>query len=290
MLISLIICTKNRCAALRTCLEYVARLEFEGEWELIVVDNGSTDGTSDLLKRFAEKARFPVVLVYEPKPGLGRARNVGIVNATGEILAFTDDDCYVSPDFLARTLEVFKDDRIGFMGGRVLLYDESDAPVTIKTETEIRWIAPYSFIRGELVGANMAARRSLVEKVGRFDAQLGAGTPFPCEDVEFLARASHVGALGVYHPGPLVLHHHGRKRGEDSARLRIYDYGRGAYYAKFILNPQTRIMLLKRWYWNARREFPSLHYGTILRQTAGAIHYLFFKLFQYRKNSSGNRV
>jgi len=289
MLISLVICTQNRCSTLRTCLEYVLRLQSPGEWELIVVNNGSTDATSEVLASFADKAPFRIVLVYEPKSGLGRARNAGIAKATGEIVAFTDDDCYVSPDFLSRILEVFEDEKIGFMGGRVLLYDETDAPITIRPETGIRWIEPYSFIRGELVGANMAARRSLIEKIGGFDPELGAGTPFPCEDVEFLARASHTGVMGIYHPGSLVLHHHGRKPGKDDlARLKTYDYGRGAYYAKFILNPQTRIMLLKRWYWHARNEFPGLHYGTIFRELSGAVHYLLARLWQqgFRGSSS----
>ena len=288
MLISLVICTQNRCSTLRTCLEYVLRLQSPGEWELIVVNNGSTDATSEVLASFADRAPFRVVLVNEPKSGLGRARNAGIAKASGEIVAFTDDDCYVSPDFLSRILEVFKDEKIAFMGGRVLLYDETDAPITILPETKIRWIEPYSFIRGELVGANMAARRSLIEKIGSFDPEFGAGTPFPCEDVEFLARASHTGAMGIYHPGPLVLHHHGRKPGKDLARLKTYDYGRGAYYAKFILNPQTRIMLLKRWYWHARNEFPGLNYGTIFRELSGAIHYLLARLWQegFRGSSS----
>src|SRR5262249_47677192 len=153
----------NRYPVLRTCLEHVERLQSPGEWELILVDNGSTDRTSDLLHSFAEKAPFRVTLVYEPRPGLGRARNAGIARASGEIIAFTDDDCYVRPDFLIRILEVFQDEGVGFMGGRILLYDESDAPITIRPETELRVIEPYTFIRGELVGANMAARRSLID-------------------------------------------------------------------------------------------------------------------------------
>src|SRR5215469_8201036 len=98
MLISLVVCTRDRCSSLRTCLEYIRRLESPGEWELIVVDNGSNDGTAELVRDFAEGASFRVVLVYEPKRGLGRARNAGIARATGEIIAFTDDDCYVSRD------------------------------------------------------------------------------------------------------------------------------------------------------------------------------------------------
>jgi len=83
MLISLVICTQNRCSTLRTCLEYVLRLQLSGEWELVVVDNGSTDATSEVLASFADRAPFRVVLVNEPKSGLGRARNAGIAKASG---------------------------------------------------------------------------------------------------------------------------------------------------------------------------------------------------------------
>jgi GT2 family glycosyltransferase len=276
MLISLIVCTRNRSSSLHACLEYIKRLESPGEWELVIVDNGSNDGTAKLLKSFSEQAPFRVVIVEEPGIGLGRARNAGIAAATGEILAFTDDDCYVSPDFLKQMLGVFKDERIGYMGGRVLLYDSMDLPETIRTETKIRLIEPRSFIRaGELQGANMAVRKSLVAEIGAFDPEFGAGSRFCSgEDADFQARASASGATGIYHPGPLVWHHHGRKPGKRYEKLmRGYHYGRGAYYAKFILNPGTRILFLKNWYWEVRREIRDGTPGAILREIAGAFRY-----------------
>ncbi len=281
MLISLIVCTRNRCVSLRTCLEYIERLETPGNWELVIVDNGSTDSTPDLLRKFSEQARFPVKVVQEPKKGLGRARNAGIAEAQGEILAFTDDDCYLSPDYLKQMLAVFKDDAIGYMGGRVLLYDEADVPQTIRTETEVRIIPPHSFIRaGELQGANMAARKSLIAKIGAFDPELGAGSRFPSgEDVDFQARAAASGATGIYHPGPLVWHHHGRKPGKNyDALMRGYDYGRGAYYAKFILNRQTRALFLKNWYWGIRGKIRDREAGAIFRELAGMCRYCLARL------------
>lgn len=276
MLISLIICSRNRSSSLRRCLEYVEHLESPGEWELVVVNNGSTDDTAELLKAFRESASFRVVVVEEPREGLGRARNAGIAAATGEILAFTDDDCYVSPDFLKQMLEVFKDNRIEYMGGRVLLYDNTDVAQTIRTEIRIRVVEPRSFIRaGELQGANMAVRKSLVDKIGTFDPEFGAGSRFSSgEDADFQARASASGATGIYHPGPLVWHHHGRKAGEGHNKLmRGYHRGRGAYYAKFILNPATRMLFLKNWYWEARKQLQDGQAGVVLREIAGAAHY-----------------
>lgn len=286
VLISLIVCTRNRCSTLHTCLEYIARLESPGDWELVVVDNASTDRTGDLLKTFVENVPFRVRLVFEPKPGLGRARNAGVAKASGEIIAFTDDDCYISPDFLIRILDVFRDRRIGFMGGRVLLYDETDVPQTIRPETEVRFIPPRSFVRpGQLQGANMAARRSLVTGVGGFDPDFGAGSTFrSCEETDFQARASQAGATGIYHPGPLVWHHHRRKLGKDYENLmNAYRYGCGAYYAKFILNPQTRTRFLKNWYWSARNRLRDHEPLAILRELVGASAYILHKLRRLRK-------
>lgn len=276
MLISLIVCTRNRCMSLRACLEYIKRLESPGDWEFVVVNNASTDGTADLLKCFREEVSFRVVVVEELKSGLGRARNAGIAASTGEILAFTDDDCYVSPDYLKQVLEVFKDEKIGYMGGRVLLYDPTDLPATIRTESETRLIEPHSFIRaGQLLGANMAVRKSLIGKIGVFDPEFGAGSQFSSgEDVDLQARASASGATGIYHPGPLVWHHHGRKPGKGHEELmKGYDYGRGAYYAKFVLNPQTRVLFLKTWYWEVRSEI-----RVTLRELAGAFRYVLMRL------------
>jgi GT2 family glycosyltransferase len=285
MLISLIVCTRNRTSSLDACLEHIGHLESPGAWELVIVDNGSSDGTANLLMDFAEQAPFRVVVVEEPRCGLGRARNAGIAAATGEILAFTDDDCYVSPDFLKQILEVFKDQRIGYMGGRVLLYDPTDLPETIRTETKIRLIEAHSFIRaGELQGANMAVRKSLVAKIGAFDPEFGAGSRFCSgEDADFQARASASGATGIYHPGPLVWHHHGRKPGKRYEKLmRGYHYGRGAYYAKFILNPRTRTLFLKNWYWEVRSQIRDGKPAAILREIAGAFGYALTRVWTKR--------
>jgi glycosyltransferase involved in cell wall biosynthesis len=289
VLISLVICTRNRRSTLGACLEYVERLESPGEWELIVVDNGSTDGTADLLKGFAEQSSFRVVLVSESQPSLGAARNAGIAKASGQIIAFTDDDCYVSPDFLIRILEIFKDERIGFMGGRILLYDDSDLPITIRRDTDIQLISPNSFVRaGDLQGANMAVRRSLVEEIGGFDPKFGKGSQFKGgEDIDFQARASQNGATGIYHPDPLVWHHHGRKSSEDyDSVMKEYDYSRGAYYAKFILNPRTRSLFSRNCREAMETHLRSGEFPAILYEIAGAVHYLFVHMFGRMDGSS----
>ena len=129
--ISLVISTRDRCEKLNLCLRKIRAIDTSLSWQLILVDNGSSDSTPDVLEEFARLASFPVLVLKEASPGLGRAHNRGWRAAAGEIIAFTDDDCYVSPDYLDRALEAFADPKVGFCGGRIKLYDISDYPITI---------------------------------------------------------------------------------------------------------------------------------------------------------------
>jgi glycosyltransferase involved in cell wall biosynthesis len=92
--VSLIVCTRNRAARLADFVACVASLDAPpGGWELVLVDNASTDSTPLLLEQFAKSAPFSVQCVHAPLPGLSSARNAGLARARGDILAFTDDDC-----------------------------------------------------------------------------------------------------------------------------------------------------------------------------------------------------
>lgn len=280
------ICTRNRAEQLKPCLEYVARLEASCPWELIVVDNGSTDATREILASFAASAAFPVTVLFEPKPGLGRARNTGWRAAKGEIIAFTDDDCYLAHDYIDRVRDIFDDQQIGFGGGRVELFDPTDAPLTIRTEVEPELLPPRSFVDpGWILGANMMIRRDLLDAIGGFDPDLGAGTPLCCEDIDMQARASAAGGAGLYAPMAVVAHHHGRKPGTGSAGAlnRAYSIGIGGYVAKHALAPQTRSiyarMWLRRWYWWFRQALCGGNGLTIIGWEAkGAARYLALRL------------
>src|SRR5262249_40759941 len=129
--VSLIIATRDRSRQLGRCLDAVAALQFKGAWELVLVDNGSTDDTAGVIKQFRGSAAFPVRSLFEPQPGLGNAHNAGLAIARGEIVAFTDDDCYPEPDFLSRVWAAFQNSTIGYITGRILLHDSNDYPITI---------------------------------------------------------------------------------------------------------------------------------------------------------------
>jgi glycosyltransferase involved in cell wall biosynthesis len=271
MHLSLVICTRNRASQLAESLRSLTRLRYSDPWELVIVDNGSKDETQDVIKSFRES--LPVKTVMEPRAGLGRAHNRALTISQGDILAFTDDDCYPADDFLSSVVRCFQEDpRLGFVGGRVLLHDPGDYRITIQERACRQDLHPGEFLHPGLIhGANFACRRTALESVNGFDDRFGPGALFVCEDVDVMARMLARGWPGAYDPRPLVYHHHGRKSKVAALRLRKqYDKGRGAYYSKCILNPKLRTLYLRRWCGTMRRQTM----GVILRELAGGAEFL----------------
>lgn len=280
---SIIVPTRNRASKLLRCLEHVVAIRSERPWELIVVDNGSTDETPRLLDGFARRSMLRVQVVREPVPGGARTRNSGARLAEGEILIFIDDDCYVRPDIVDRYCEIFEDPTIGFAGGRILLHDHTDYPLTInESGAERRFPAARPIPCGVVQSGNMGVRRRALLEAGGFDERMGPATRFPAEDWDLQTRIGMRGWVGGYFPGPTVSHHHGRKRDEARRRIRAYNVGSGAVYLKLIANPGTRRVYLPH---ILRRILGDMkfHQFKVATQIYGAI--LFFK--QNRRHLRG---
>ena len=227
-----------------------------------MVDNASTDDTGAVLAR-AVDCNGRLRTIYVDRVGLGAARDVGWRETTGAIVAFTDDDCYLAPDYVDRLLEVF-DERpdLACVGGRILLHDPTDHPVTIDERTTAVDVARLAFVRpGALAGANMALRRWALETIGGFDPTLGAGTPFPCEDIDVVAAVAWAGLRSAYDPRPVVRHHHGRKAADLPTLLESYDRCRGAYFTKYLLRSDSRSAYFRGW---AAERFRDAHRGSLV--------------------------
>lgn len=254
-------------------MEAFRRVVASNAWELIIVDNGSTDDTPQYLNHVAGLpwVQGRLWVVTEPRRGLSIARNAGWRNARAEIVAFTDDDCYVTPTYIESLIAAFREhDGIGVLGGRILLYDTLDYPITIQDHDQCVALPPRSFVEAGIVqGANMAFKKAVLEAIGGFDEMLGAGTAYPSEDIDAVAAVLWSGIHGVYDPRVCVYHHHGRKtRAEVESLCASYAAGRGAYYAKYVLNPQSRGVYGAIWLMkiaSAMISFgKSLQYGPIL--------------------------
>lgn len=276
--ISLVVCTRNRATQLGEALPYFARLQTGASWEIVFVNNGSTDYTSEVLAEFIKSSGVDAKVVGQPKVGLSAARNAGWRRSSGGLVAFTDDDCYPTPDYLDQICACFAEADLGYLGGRILLFDKNDFPITIQPLERRVDISPRSFVPAGLIhGANFAFRREALELVGDFDEKLGAGTKLHCgEDVDMLARVSALGLSGAYDPRPTVFHRHRRSKLEDVNRLRAgYDIGRGAYYAKALMDRRSRSAFLRPIFWMVRKNIVRRDFARLRRELYGAWMYIF---------------
>lgn len=254
VLISLVICTRNRAQFLPQHLASLAHIQSSVPWEIIFVDNNSNDDTAQLLAQFAQQSATPVTVIKEDIIGLANARNTGWRASNGEIIAFTDDDCYPDVHFINHLYTAFLEKKVGFVGGRVLLHDPEDLPMTIKLSEDIDYYNALAFIGpGHIHGANFAMRKSLLETIDGFDPLMGSGTAFPCEDCDILLRALNAGVRGKYSPDIVVSHHHRRRTASDLAKIEAaYLAGRGAFYMKAFVDLPNRLRTARMWYHSAK--------------------------------------
>jgi glycosyltransferase involved in cell wall biosynthesis len=281
---SLIICTRDRCRQLARCLDAVRSIRFERPWELIVVDNGSVDDTAVTVKHFIDAVPVPTRYVAECKPGLGNAHNAGLRIAQGEILAFTDDDCYPAPDFLTQVWSAFRDPSVGYITGRILLHDPADHRITIRESTIPLTVPGRSFVNvGAVAGANMAFRRGVLFEIGGFDPLFGPGSLFNAEELDAAARASALGWTGQYRPEVIVRHHHGR-RASDAPRLwKSYGIGAGAYHMKLLLREKQFSWFVQSFFQIGQRA--KISRRMLLWEPVGAMKYAMMYLAQSFRSS-----
>ena len=290
--ISLIICTRDRCQKLARHFEALGRLTFEGRREIIIVDNGSIDETTAVVREFIRAAPAPVSLAVEPKPGKSNALNTALEIAQGEIIVFTDDDCYPAPDFLSKAWAAFRDPSVGYITGRIMLHDQADVPETInESTTPLTFPGRRYLYPGSVMGANMAFRRKVLMDIGGFDPLFGPGAPFhSTEDLDVGSRASAKGWMGQYHPEVVVRHHHERKARDVARIAKYYAIGTGAYYMKLLLIGREFLWFARGVYglrgrvgWYGGKFF----WKTIFWEAVGAAKYLYIYLTGRRGAPSG---
>ncbi len=212
--ISVIIPTLNREQSLVTLLDSLALAQCpEGAAiEIIVVDNGSTDGTAVMLqKRISLQNRYPLRLFNQPMPGKSNALNLALANCDGDLLAVFDDDVTVEPRCLVEIAAAYQNSEFAAMQGRILPGKDSDG-----RSADVNRLREYNIplvdygdeireIRG-LTGTNMSFKREVLHTVGCFDARLGPGAAGFSEDTEFSMRIRKAGFKIGYTPRAVVYH------------------------------------------------------------------------------------
>ena len=233
--VTVAVCTRDRPADLRRCLDAFLQLPDDGQ-EYLIVDNApSTAATRELVAGYDGRFRY----VHEPRPGLNVARNRALREAAHDIVAFNDDDAVPDPGWLRALLAGFTDPDIVCVTGLTM-------PLELETPAQ-EWFERYSpFNRGfrpQLfhgnpvtalraghagAGANMALRRATLDRIGGFDELLDAGTPtLSGGDTEMFARILAAGFHIQYTPAALTWHRH--RRTWPELRRVAYGYGVGTY-------------------------------------------------------------
>lgn len=263
---SIIICTYNRAALLERTLRSLVHLAGIEEAEVIVVDNGSPDGTAAAVERCAGmlQGRVRLSYVHEPRQGLSVARNTGIARARAPLLAFLDDDAVPEPGWLAAIRRAFAEHpRAGAAGGPVLPEFAAERPDWLAGRLEL----PFTIVdlgpgarrwprRLHPFGANMAIRRAALDGVSgiapgerpgaplRFPEALGRkGTAlYSGEESWLFSRLRRQGWSLVYVPDMRVRHHIPAERLSE-AWIRKRYYYQGLSMAKACTGAAGRIRL-----------------------------------------------
>jgi glycosyltransferase involved in cell wall biosynthesis len=217
---SIIICTYNRCGSLQETLLSLRAQAFTAplEYEILVVDNNSTDATrrtvDEMLPLFAGRLRY----LLEPRKGKSYALNLGIMQARGKLLLFTDDDVLADASWVEQMVRCFAAHPCDAAGGRVLPLYPSRCPVWIKECRDILSgpIVSHDYGGEEkpydagrmlpFVGANMAARREVFAENGLFRTDMGVGIGICSEDTEMFRRLEKADRR-LYYCGGAAVHH-----------------------------------------------------------------------------------
>lgn len=218
MKITVILCTYNRCQPLARALQslVVQELPTSVEWEVLVIDNNSKDATREVVEDFCRRHPGRFRYLFESQQGLSHARNAGIREAQGEVLAFTDDDVTLSPVWLRKLTAPLQEGEWAGCGGRILPESTFHPPRWLSTK-EKHALAPLTIfdsgansydLSDPPFGANMAFRREMFDKYGIFRTDLGRSGEgmLSNEDTEFGQRLLTAGERLRYEASAIVYH------------------------------------------------------------------------------------
>lgn len=250
MTVSVIVCTLDRAESLRRTLASLGALRGD-DHEVVVVDNGSSDHTPAVVAA----APCPVHSVVEPVLGLSVARNRGVAESRGEIVAFLDDDAEADAGWLEALATAYAGDaRVGGVGGRIELVFPGGRPRWLPARLEGHYSAldlgderrPFAPPMSPY-GTNMSLRRAVFERVGGFSAGLGrrGADLLSNEEIELFGRVHALGVPVLYEPAALVHHHVEPERLSPRYVLRRA-YAQGRSRARFESHLEPR-RTLRSW-------------------------------------------
>ncbi len=217
IVISVVIPTYNRSDALARTLSHLPGQQFNRSWELIVVNNRSTDDTDEVVRR--QSFPVPLRLLHEDRPGVASARNAGARSANGEYLVFLDNDILVEPDFIQRHYDALAANPGCWIQGQVVNLPEQQNTPFGRFRTSLYGCFPPEHVAFEtdwLTGQSVSLPRTDFERLGGFDETFPSAS---VEDYDFAIRARQQGIKILFQPSILAIHN-------DWAGFSIRDYCR----------------------------------------------------------------
>lgn len=213
---SVVVCTRNRSSLLeRACAAILAVDAPPGGWELVIVDNASDDGSREVAESLRREAPERVRVVDERRVGLSAARNRGIAEARGELIAFVDDDAFPARGWLVAIVAALAAEGVLGAGGPVEPLIEGELPSWFRG-SYLAYLTvwdlgsqPCDLRYNEYPrGANMAFRREAFDRFGAFSRHLGRSgkSLLSCEETELCLRLERGGFRTVYSPAARVRH------------------------------------------------------------------------------------
>jgi GT2 family glycosyltransferase len=221
--LSVVVPTRDRAGMLDRCLAALAADLEDGD-EIVVVDSASSDpGAVDAIAQ-----RHGARVERCRRPGASLARNTGWRAARHELVGFADDDVVVRPGWATALVAALADPEVAFVTGRVVVpgaQHGAERPVAVSSRTEREALHPG--LMGDLgASANLAVRRSALDRVGGFDETLGPATwAASAEDLDLFDRLFREGFAGLFEPAAVVEHDQWRTR-RQLVRLD-WGYGKG---------------------------------------------------------------
>ncbi len=243
MKLSVVVCTRDRHETVGQAVESIAQCDYP-DFDIHIMDQSTNTLTRDIVqglaKRFETKCR--IHYHFLEKAGLSRAYNAGMRVSDGEVIACTDDDVIVPSNWLTLIARAMKDDpQVGLLYGQVLvpkgLKEGSAAGTEVPALTFSRRerLAKGHGFKVFGMGANMAIRRTLLDRVGGFDEALGGGGPLrSSQDFDFAFRTYRFGMAILLAPEVTVDHYGTRTQAQWPDTLKNYGIGDGAFYSKHI--------------------------------------------------------
>jgi len=280
--VSVIICTHNRAERLPKVVELLRAQDYpQDAYEIIIVDNRSTDHTAKVVRQLGAEAGPPVRYVFEPRYGVSLARNRGAEEAHFPYLAYIDDDCSIRPDWLRKLMSGFDlHEHVVAVGGLVVLKWEQDRPAWLNSKLDV-WLADTSLLgysprllkdKERLVEANTVFERQAWQAAGGFVGmeQFGSQNMASGEVLYLLQQLRRQGGGIAFIPEAVMYHH---------------------------ISPPTRRRMLQRAYWQGisdamltelvnRRSLISVAWNTFL-DLAALLVFLGWAVVSYVKRDSG---